>query len=63
MKAGGAIDFSFTRDLLSARRADGEAIVFTRQERTILLRLIGSPGRLLRPPGPLAPATLRGDRF
>ncbi len=48
MKAGGAIDFSFTRDLLSARRADGEAIVFTRQERTILLRLIGSPGRLLR---------------
>ena len=48
MKADSIVDLAFGRDLISVTHADGTQLHFTRQERALLIRLVKTPGRLLR---------------
>lgn len=48
MKADSIVDLAFGRDLVWVTHTDGTQLHFTRQERALLLRLVKTPGRLLR---------------
>jgi DNA-binding winged helix-turn-helix (wHTH) protein len=50
MKADSVVDLALARDLVSVTHPDGTQLHFTRQERALLIRLINTPGRLLRRP-------------
>ncbi len=47
LKADRVVDLVLGRDLLSVTHPDGTQLHFTRQQRALLLRLIGNPGRLM----------------
>jgi DNA-binding winged helix-turn-helix (wHTH) protein len=47
MKTDAVIDLVLGRDLLSVTYPDGSRLHFTRQERTLLLKLTANPGRLI----------------
>ncbi|RYE08408.1 MAG: winged helix family transcriptional regulator [Hyphomicrobiales bacterium] len=48
MKADQIVDLAFGRNLMSVTHSDGTQLHFTRQERTLLSRLVRNPGRLMR---------------